>query len=76
MHDICALAHFEPKIDKDFKTISSLSVLNCFKYFLVYILGHFVSKKIRQEKFWTISSLYMLNCFEYFLIYILGQNIS
>ena len=37
--DIWVLAHSEPKIHKDFKTISSLYVLNCFKYFLIYILG-------------------------------------
>ena len=38
------LAHFEFKIHKDFKTIPSLYVLNCFKYFLIHILGQNVSK--------------------------------
>ena len=59
MHDICALAHFEPKIDKDFKTISSLSVLNCFKYFLVYILGHFVSQKKSDKKNFELYQVFM-----------------
>ena len=43
--DIWLLAHFEFKTHKDFKTISSLYVLNCFKYFLMYILGQNVLKK-------------------------------
>ena len=50
---ICGvLAHFECKIYKDFWTISSLYVyvLNCFRYFLTYILKQNLTK-IRQEKF-------------------------
>ena len=43
--DIQILAHFEFKTLEDFKTISSLLVLNYFKYFLIYILGQNVSKK-------------------------------
>ena len=50
-------------------------MLNCFKYFAIYILKHFVSK-IWPNKSWNISNLYMLNCFKYFLIYILEQNVS
>ena len=42
------LEKFESKIFKDFLTISSLYVLNCFKYFK-YILGN-LSQKIWQEK--------------------------
>ena len=38
------------------RAISSLYVLNCFKYFLMYIFLQSVPK-IRQEKFWTISSI-------------------
>ena len=37
--DIQVMAHFEPKIYKDVSTISSLYLLNCFKYFLIYTLG-------------------------------------
>ena len=48
--DIRVLAHLEFKIHKDFKTVSRLHLLNSFKYFLIYILIHFVSK-IRQEKY-------------------------
>ena len=43
------LAHFESTIYKDFWTVSSLYVLNCFKYFLTYILKQNFTK-IRQEK--------------------------
>ena len=68
------LAHFEFKIHKGFKIISSLCVLNCFKYFLVYILGQNVLKKLDKKNCQgTISSLYVLNYFKYFQIYILGQ---
>ena len=42
------LAHFEFEIHKDFKTISSLCLQNCFKYYIIYILGQNVPK-IRQE---------------------------
>ena len=38
-------------------TISSLCVLNCCKYFLIYF-GTKCPKKIRREKFWPISSLH------------------
>ena len=31
--------------------ISSLSVLNCFKYFLIYMLGQNVSKKLDKKNF-------------------------
>ena len=57
-------------------TASSLYVVNCFKYFLIYILEQNVQKKMKQEKNWTASSLYVVNCFKYFLIYILRQNVS
>ena len=49
--DIWALAHFQSKIHKMFYTISSLYVLNCFKYFLIYTLTHFVPKKWDKENF-------------------------
>ena len=55
--------------------ISSLYVLNCFKYFLIYVLGQNVSKS-QTRKIWNISNLYALNCFKYFLMYILRQNVS
>ena len=42
--NIWVLVLFELKTDKDFYAISSLYVLNCFKYFLIYILGKNVSK--------------------------------
>ena len=42
--DIWLLAHFEPKSHKHFKNASSLYVLDCFKYFLIYILGINVPK--------------------------------
>ena len=40
------------------RTISSLYVLNCFRYFQIYILGQ-TSQKVRQE---NISSLYVSKC--------------
>ena len=69
--DIQVLTHSASKVHKDFLAISVLCELNCFKYFLIYILG----AKTRHEKFWTISSLYELNCFKYFLIYIVEHNV-
>ena len=45
------------------RTISSLYVLNCFKYFQVYILGQ-ISQKIRQENY--IKSLCTIFCAEMF----------
>ena len=55
------LSHFGPKLEtrkihKDFWTISSLYVLNCFKYFLIYVLGQNASKT-SKKRFWAISSL-------------------
>ena len=38
------LQHSEAKIYKDFRTILSIYVLNCFKHFLIYILRQNVSK--------------------------------
>ena len=49
--DIRVLAYFESKINEYFKTISGLCVLNCFKYFLIYILGQIVSKKIDKKSY-------------------------
>ena len=49
--DIRVLAYFESKINEYFKTISGLCVLNCFKYFLIYILGQNVSKKIDKKSY-------------------------
>ena len=63
------LVHLEFKIHIDFKTISSLCVVNCFKYFLVYILGQNVSEELDIIKR-TISSLMcqiVLNIFQYLL---------
>ena len=44
---------FAQKIHKDFETIASLQVLNCFKYFLIYISWDIMLQKFKQ----TISSL-------------------
>ena len=38
------LAHFEFKIHKDFKTISSIWVKNCFRYFQIHILRQMFQK--------------------------------
>ena len=51
------LAHFEFKTYKDFKTISILFVLNCFKYFLIYFLRQNVSKKLNKKNFQKNKSL-------------------
>ena len=51
------LGNFESKIYKDFGTISSLYVLNCFKYFLTNIMRKNVSN-IRQEK--LLKELYQV----------------
>ena len=52
--------------------ISSFYVSNCFKCFLLHILGQNVTK-IRQEKIWTISSGKM---FQYFHIVYIPKHYS
>ena len=46
-------------------------MVNCFKYFLTYVLGQNISKL--DNKFLKLSSLYVLSCFKYFQTYILEQ---
>ena len=43
------LPQCESKIYKDFSTISSLYVSNCFKYFLIYIVRQNVSKSDKKN---------------------------
>ena len=50
---------------KRFLNLSSLYVLNCFKYLVTKYL------KIRK-KYFNLSSLYVLNCFKHFQKHILG----
>ena len=50
------------KIQKDFWTLSNLYVLNFFKYFLIYILGHFVSNNQTRKMLNYIKSSYIISC--------------
>ena len=59
--DIWVLAHFEPKIQKYLKIISSLHMPNCFKYFLIYILKY-VSKNQARKILKYINSTYISFC--------------
>ena len=60
--NIRVLAHFEFKIHKDFKIISRFYVLNCLKYFSIYILGQNVPKKINKKNFEHIKSSCIIFC--------------
>ena len=44
---------------KKLQTISSLYVLNHFKYFQIYILGHLPQQNPAIKIFWIISSLHV-----------------
>ena len=60
------LAHFESKRYKSFSTISSPCVLNCMKYFLIYILRQHVSKldkKNCQKNYIKSSATKLLQIF-------------
>ena len=47
---------------KKFLTISSLYVLNCSKYFLIYVLGHFVPKNQSRKILNYIKPMYNFLC--------------
>ena len=57
--DIWVLVHFEPKIQKYFKIISSPHMLNCFKHFLIYIFGTYLKKS--GKKNFEIYQFYIYN---------------
>ena len=54
--------NIEPKIHKDFYTISCLCVINCFKYFIINTLGQNVKKNQARKILNQIKSSCIILC--------------
>ena len=69
--DTRVLAHYDFQTHKDFSVVSSAYVLNCFKYFQTYFLGHLSQKNQTRKK---LNYVKMTRYLQIFLNYIKFQN--